>query len=90
MFGGITFLRLSLIEVLRNLKHAGVFQKSTTVNLRIGFKEPLTCPGIKKICFSTWQHGGYTNSSLLEGAVIMRKYHAMLLLRNEMKLDVIL
>ena len=43
------------------------------VNFGVGFKEPLTR-----------QHGGYTDSSLLEeeGAVIVRKYHAMLFLRT--------
>ena len=49
---------------------------STMVNLGIGFQiqEPLTRPGVKpdekmSICSSTPQHGGYTNSSLLEGDV---------------------
>ena len=37
---------------------------STTVNLGIGFQEPLTHPGVKfdekmSICSSTPQHGGY-------------------------------
>ena len=44
---------------------------STMVTLGIGFQEPLTP-----------QHGGYTNSSLLEGDVKVRKCHAMLLLRT--------
>ena len=35
------------------------------------------------ICSSTPQHGGYTNSSLLiEGAMKVRKCHAMLFLRT--------
>ena len=44
------------------------------------------------ICSSTLQHGGYTNSSLLEGDVKVRKCHAMLFVRTCMsrKLDVIL
>ena len=55
---------------------------SMMVNLGIGLKEPLTCPGIKKHCSSTWKQGGYTNSSLLEGAMIVGKYHAMLFLKT--------
>jgi len=35
------------LEVLPNLRHAGVFQMSTMVNLGIGFQEPVTCPGVK-------------------------------------------
>ena len=44
------------------------------------------------ICSSTPQHGGYTNSSLLESDVKVRKCHAMLFLRTlyEPKMDVIL
>ena len=34
------------------------------------------------ICSSTPQHGEYTNSSLLEGDVKVRKFHAMLFLRT--------
>ena len=44
-------------EVLPNLRHAGVFHMSTMVNLGIGFKEPLTCPGAKKYLLydsATW------------------------------------
>ena len=49
---------------------------STMVNLGIGFQ-------FKSLfCSSTPQHGGYTNSSLLEGDVKVRKVHAMLFLRN--------
>ena len=53
----------------------------------ISIQEPLTRPGVKpdekmSICSSTPQHGGYTNSSLLEGDVKVRKCHAMLFLRN--------
>ena len=60
---------------------------STIVNLRIGFQEPLTCPGVKvdekmRICSSTPQQGEYTNSSLLEGDIKVRKCHAMLFLRT--------
>ena len=48
---------------------------STMVNLGIGFQ-------FKSLfCSSTPQHGGYTNSSLLEGDVKVRKCHAMLFLR---------
>ena len=35
------------LEVLPNLRHGGVFQMSTVVNLGIGFEEPLTRPGVK-------------------------------------------
>ena len=35
------------LEVLPNLRHVGVFQMSTMVNLGIGFQEPLTRPGVK-------------------------------------------
>ena len=61
---------------------------STTVNLEIGFQEPLNSSGVKldekmSICSSTPQHGrGYTNSSLLEGDVKVRKCHVMLFLRT--------
>ena len=60
---------------------------STMVNLRIGFQEPLTRPGVKldekmSICSSTPQHEGCTNSSFLEGDVKVRKCHAMLFLRT--------
>ena len=64
---------------------------STMVDLEIGsligFQESLTRPGVKldekmSICSSTPQHGGYTNSSLLEGDVKVRKCHAMLFLRT--------
>ena len=49
---------------------------STMVNLGIGFQ-------FKSLfCSSTPQHGGYTNSSLLEGDVKVRKCHAMLFLRT--------
>ena len=62
---------------------------STMVNLGIGsvsIQEPLTRPGVKRdkkvsICSSTPQHRGYTNSSLLEVDVKVRKCHAMLFLR---------
>ena len=52
------------LEVLPNLRHVGVFQMSTMVNLGIGFQEPLTHPGVKlddkmSICSWTPQHGGY-------------------------------
>ena len=48
---------------------------STMVNLGIGEK--------MSICCSTPQHyGGYTNNSLLEGDVKVRKCHAMLFLRT--------
>ena len=56
---------------------------STMVNISI--QEALTRPGVKldekmSICSSTLQHGGYTNSSLLESDVKVRKCHAMLFL----------
>ena len=75
------------LEVLPNLRHVGVFQMSTMVNLGIGFQESLIRLGVKldekmSISSSTPQHGGYTNSSLLEGDVKVRKYHAILLLRT--------
>ena len=35
------------LEVLPKLRHEGVFQMSTMVNLGIGFQEPLTRPGVK-------------------------------------------
>ena len=53
----------------------------------ISIQEPLTRLGVKpdektSICSLTLQHRGYTNSSLLEGDVKVRKCHAMLFLRN--------
>ena len=44
------------------------------------------------ICSSTPQHGRYTNSSLLQGDVKVRKCHAITILKNlyEPKIDVIL
>ena len=62
---------------------------STMAILGIGFQKPLTRPGVKvdekmSICSSTPQHGEYTNSSLLEGDVKVRKCHAMLFLRTGM------
>ena len=42
------------------------------------------------ICCSTPQHGGYTNSSLLEGDVKVRKCSAILKKLYEPKMDVIL
>ena len=46
------------LEILSNLRHAGVFQMSTIVILGIGFQKPLTRPGVKldekmSICSST-------------------------------------
>ena len=35
------------LKVLPNLRHVGVFQMNTMVNLGIGFQEPLTRPGVK-------------------------------------------
>ena len=35
------------LKVLPNLRHVGVFQMSTMVNLGIGFQEPLTRPGVR-------------------------------------------
>ena len=60
---------------------------STMLKLEIGFQTALTRQGVKldekmSICSSTPQHGGYTNSSLLEGDVKLRKCHAMLFLRT--------
>ena len=60
---------------------------STMVILGIRFQKPFTRPGVKldekmSIYSSTPQHGGYTNSSLLEGDVKVRKCHAMLFLRT--------
>ena len=60
---------------------------STITNLGIGFQKPLTRVGVKldekmSICSSTSQHGGYTNSRLLEGGVKVRKCHAFLFLRT--------
>ena len=63
---------------------------STMVNFHgdwISIQEPLTRSGVKpdekmSICYSTPQHGGYTNSSSLEGDVKVRKCHAVLSLRN--------
>ena len=61
----------------------------TMVNLGdwILIQEPLTRPGVKldekmSISSSTPQHGEYTNSSLLEGDIKVRKCHAMLFLRT--------
>ena len=53
----------------------------------ISIHEPLTRRGVKldekmSICSSTRQHGVYTNSSLLEGDVKVRKCHAMLFVRT--------
>ena len=55
---------------------------SSMVNLGIGFQSK------SLFCSSTPQHGGYTNSSLLEGDVKVRKCHAMILLRNCMILTI--
>ena len=44
LYGKFSTARL---EVLPNLRHVGVFQMSTMVNLGIGFQEPLTRPGVK-------------------------------------------
>ena len=58
------------------------------VHSGIGFQEPLTRPGVKldekmSIYLSTPQdHGGYTNSSLLESDLRERKCHAMLFFEN--------
>ena len=49
---------------------------STMVNLGTGFQ-------FKSLfCSSTPQHGGYTNSSLLEGDVKVRECYAMLFLKT--------
>ena len=53
----------------------------------ITIQEPLTRLVVKlhekmSICSSTPQHGEYTNSSLLERDVKVRKSHAMLFLRT--------
>ena len=39
LYGKFSTARL---EVLPNLRHVGVFQMSTMVNLGVGFQEPLT------------------------------------------------
>ena len=80
------------LEVLPNFRHAGVFQMSTMVNLGIGFQFKsvwlvqvlnLTRRSEKiSTCSLTPEHGEYTNSSLLEGDVKVRKCHAMLFLRT--------
>ena len=66
---------------------------SVMVNLGIRLQEPLTRPGAKvvkvdekmSICSSTSQdHGGYTNSCLLESDLKVRKCHAMLFSRTGM------
>ena len=77
------------LEVLPNLRHAGVFQMSTMVSLWLVQALNLT---EMSICSSTPQHGGYTNSSFLEGDEKVRKCHVMLFLRTCMsrKMDVIL
>ena len=57
------------LEVSPNLRHAGIFQTSTIINLGIVFQGSLTRPGIKldekmSICSSTPQdHKAYTNSN---------------------------
>ena len=67
------------LGVLLSLRHAGVFQVNTMAHSGIEFQEPLTRPGVKldekmSICSSTPQdHGGYTNSSLLESDLRERK-----------------
>ena len=58
------------LEVLPNLRHAGVFQMSTMVNFGIGFNfkslwlvQALNLTRTERsICSSTPQYGGYTNS----------------------------
>ena len=61
---------------------------TTMANLGIGFKEPLTPPGVKRdekmsICSSIPQdHWGYTNSSLLESDLKVRKSQAIVFLRT--------
>ena len=78
------------LEVLPNLRHVGVFQISTMVNLGIGFQEPLTRPGVKldekmnNYSSDSERSRGYTNSSLLESDLKVRKYHVMLFLRTHM------
>ena len=63
------FQQHARLEVSPNLRHAGVFQTSTMVNLGIVFQEHLTRPDIKldenmSICPSTPQdHRAYTNSN---------------------------
>ena len=60
------------LEVLPNLRHAGVFQMSMTVNFGIGLTRRWTFVlRLRKI-----DHWGYTNSSLLESDLKVRKYHA--------------
>ena len=92
LYGKFSIARL---EVLPNLRHVRVFQISTMVNLGIGFQEPLTRPSVKLdqkmsnysqlySSDSEWSRGiypGYTNSSLLESDLKVRKCHAIPFLR---------
>ena len=80
----------STVEVLPNFQDTQESFKWVSkwvVNLGIGFPKPLTLPLVKldekmNICSSIPQHGGYTNSSLLEGDVKGKKCHAMLFSRT--------
>ena len=81
-------------EVSPNLRHEGVqsFRWVRWLTWGLDLKSLWLVQALKSICSSTRKHGGYTNSSLLEGAVIVRKYHAHAILKNlyELEMDVIL
>ena len=59
---------------------------STMVNLGVGFQLKslllVQVLNLISICSSTPQHGGCTNSSLLEGDVKVRECYAMLFLKT--------
>ena len=74
------------LEVLPNLRHVGVFQMSTMVNLGIEFQEPLTRPGVKldeKMSNYSSDFGRSRGIYKLQRADLkVRKCHAMLFLRT--------
>ena len=74
------------LEVLPNLRHVGVFQMSTMVNLGIGFQEPLTRPGVKldeKMSNYSSDYGRSRGIYKFQRADLkVRKCHAMLFLRT--------
>ena len=87
-FGSNSFLRIALHDTF-SLSHHLLTSWNLYISRVAESKRKCSSsrPGVKpdekmNICSSTPQHRGYTNSSLLEGDVKVRKCHAMLFLRN--------
>ena len=87
-------LSTARLEVLTNLRHAGVFQMNTMVNLGIGFQEPLTRSSVKRdekmsICSST---RGICKFQIVRRWSESEKISCHAILKNlyEPKMDVIL